>query len=197
MTDEQRFRDLLHRHFFPIRPLSSAEAGKLWAHYELLVRWNRILNLTAIRDLETAVVRHYCESLFLAVHLPNRVNSILDVGAGAGFPGIPVAVLCPDITVVLAESHQRKAVFLREATRDYDNVRVEGRRAEELARDFDCVISRAVRWQDVARIACRELALLLGEQDAAEASQSPAFVWNPPIPLPWGNHRVLLTARPL
>lgn len=193
MSEEQRFRELLNLHFGPIRPLSSGEVAKLWSHYQLLVRWNRVLNLTAIRDVETAVLRHYCESLFAGVHLPRQAGSILDVGSGAGFPGIPVAVLRPESSVVLAESHRRKAVFLREATRDYENVRVEGSRAEDLSGEFDYVISRAVRWQGVLRVAHRGLALLMGEEDATAASCHPAFDWNAPIHLPWGEHRVLLT----
>ena len=99
------------------------------------------------------MLRHYCESLFVAIHLPEEPVSVLDVGPGAGFPGIPMAILRPDCRFTLAESHQRKAVFLREATRHLSNVRVAARRAEEAAGAFDWVVSRAVKWPDVSRVA--------------------------------------------
>ncbi len=173
--------------------LTDPQIALLFDHYQLLTRWNRVLNLTTIDDLEEAVVRHYCESLFLAVHLPGAGPvSVLDVGAGAGFPGIPVAVFRPNCTVCLAESHQRKAVFLREATRNWVNVRVEGRRAENVSGDFEWVVSRAVRWEPVLAIAQRRIGLLLGQEDARAATNAPGFLWQPEIPLPWGRRRVLL-----
>ena len=110
----------------------------------MLVRWNKRFNLTAIRE-ETAIVeRHYCESLFLGTHLSQGHLRIADVGSGAGFPGVPVAVQRPDCAVTLIESHQRKAVFLRESTRGLANVRVSCQRAEEVEDEFDWAISRAV-----------------------------------------------------
>ena len=103
------------------------------------------MNLTTvIRTLEEAIERHYCESLFLAAQLAGRRScGVADVGSGAGFPGFPVAVLRPDCSVTLIESHQRKAVFLREASRGLPNVRVLANRAEDVTRQFDRVISRA------------------------------------------------------
>src|ERR1700681_467468 len=115
----------------------------LQAHYELLLRWNRVLNLTTIDSLEEAIERHYCESLFLAVHLSPSPLHLADVGSGAGFPGIPVAVVRPDCTVTLIESHKRKAVFLREAARKLPNVRVLSQRGEDIKERFDCAVSRA------------------------------------------------------
>ncbi|MGE5568754.1 MAG: 16S rRNA (guanine(527)-N(7))-methyltransferase RsmG [Rhodospirillales bacterium] len=189
---QQNFEELLARHFSAFGSLSSGQLALLRGHYELLVRWNRVLNLTAIKRLEEAVVRHYCESLFLGVHLPAEGVSVLDVGSGAGFPGIPIAVLRPECEVVLAESHQRKAAFLREATRDWPNVRVEARRAEEIDRASDWVVSRAVRWDKVIALAQRRVSLLLGNEDAQAASAARGFNWEPVIPLPWGQRRVLL-----
>ncbi len=173
-------------------PLSSSQVAELERHWALLERWNRKLNLTTVTGLEEAVVRHYCESLFLGRQLPPESVSVLDVGSGAGFPGIPVAILRPDCRVTLAESHQRKAVFLREATRHLGNVRVAPVRAETLGEAFDWVVSRAVKWPDVLKAASRSVALLLGRDDAVEAAQTAGFQWQPPIPLPWGQRRVLL-----
>ena len=192
MSVEAEFSELLNRHFSPVRPISPLEVSTLYSHYELLLRWNKVLNLTSIRRLEEVVVRHYCESLFLAVHLPKEAVSVLDVGSGAGFPGIPMAILRPDCRFTLAESRQRKAVFLREATRGYAHVRVEAVRAQEVRGDFDWVVSRAVRWNHVLPLCHRWVGLLLGLEDAAEVSLAPGFQWLPALPLPWASGGVLV-----
>lgn len=192
MSDEKEFSELLIRHFSAIKALSPLEISALYRHYELLVRWNKVLNLTSISLLEDAAVRHYCESLFLGVHLPAESVSVLDVGSGAGFPGIPMAVLRPDCRFVLAESHRRKAVFLREAARGYGNLRVEARRAEDVPGSFEWVVSRAVRWNQVLPVVQSCVALLLGQQDAEAVKQASGFAWLPDVLLPWGNSKFLV-----
>ena len=91
-----------------------------------------------------AVQFHYCESLFLGRALPSGPLTVADFGSGAGFPGIPVAILRPDLHVVLIESDARKAVFLREATRELTNVEALVSRFEDCSRRFDWVVARAV-----------------------------------------------------
>jgi len=104
-----------------------------------------------------------------------------------------MAVLRPDSSFTLAESHQRKAVFLREATREYPNVRVVARRAEEIPEHFDWIVSRAVKWSDVLKARASHIGLLLGTDDAAEVlRKSRGYRWNTPIELPWGQRRVLV-----
>ncbi len=206
MSEAAAFSAVLTRSFF-LRPLSPETVSELIGHYELLVRWNKALNLTSIAGLEEAVLRHYCESLFLGIHLPTSPVSVLDVGSGAGFPGIPMAILRPDCRFTLVESHQRKAVFLREATRHLANVRVAACRAEKLEGAFDWVVSRAVKWPDVLKVAdpraklsgaivpvC-SIGLLLGQEDAAEVVLQPMFSWREVIPLPWGHRRVLVLGQ--
>src|ERR1700690_3724270 len=90
---------------------------KLSAYLELLLRWNARTNLTAIRDPEEIVRRHFGESLFAARHLDPDTPTLLDFGSGAGFPGVPIALLRPKIQVTLAESQNKKASFLREIVR--------------------------------------------------------------------------------
>jgi 16S rRNA (guanine527-N7)-methyltransferase len=138
------FRDLLFQEFLPYRHLSQLELELLERHYLLLERWNRTLNLTRITDLVETVKLNYCESLFLGMKLPPGPLRIADIGSGAGFPGIPIAIIRPDITVTLIESHQRKAVFLRESSAEIPNVRVLPIRAENCSERFDWVVSRAV-----------------------------------------------------
>lgn len=189
------FPELLRARLSGILDLSPGQIAALDAHYQLLLRWNQTLNLTRIESLEEAVERHYCESLFLAAHLPPGALRIADLGSGAGFPGFPVAIARPDCQIALVESHQRKAVFLRESTRGLANVRVLGQRAETLRDTFDHVVSRAVSYRDLAPTLARvasHVDLLTGVEPPPE---SMAIEWQPPIALPWGNSRVLRLGR--
>jgi 16S rRNA (guanine527-N7)-methyltransferase len=185
------FADLLTQRLAGVVELSAGQVAALETHYQLLLRWNRTLNLTSIKKMEEAVERHYCESLFLGAHLPQGPLRIADIGSGAGFPGFPVAVLRPDCTVTLIESHQRKAVFLREASRKLPNVRVLARRAESIEEHFDWAISRAVSYKDLASF----LKNLASRVDLLTGGEAPpdeiGFVWQPPIPVPWGGVRFL------
>jgi 16S rRNA (guanine527-N7)-methyltransferase len=170
--------------------LSGAQIDLLEKHFLLLQRWNRSLNLTSLKNPEEIIERHYGESLFLGAHLPARKLSIVDLGSGAGFPGIPVAVLRPECCVTLVESHRRKSVFLREASRDLSNVAIFADRIEAVTMTFDWAISRAVKFEDIEKTIAtisNHTALLGGD---AEPS-SRCFTWNKPIRLPWGEHRSL------
>lgn len=185
------FRDLLRDRLHGIAELTDAQVEALESHYNLLVHWNRTLNLTAIRDLAEVVERHYCESIFLAARLPAGPLRIVDVGSGAGFPGLPVAVYRPDCRVTLIESHQRKAVFLKEAARGLPTVRVVARRAEQVDEEFDVAVSRAVSYRDLSP----SLKVLAAAADLLGGAESPPaemdFVWEAPILLPWGEQRYL------
>ncbi len=185
------FRDLLRDRLRGIAELTDEHAEALESHYDLMVRWNRTLNLTAIRDLPEVIERHYGESLFLAARLPAGPLRIVDVGSGAGFPGLPVAVYRPDCLVTLIESHQRKAVFLKEAARGLSNLRVLARRAEQVDEVFDLAISRAVSYRDLSS----SLKALAPAADLLGGTESPppemGFVWEAPIALPWGKQRYL------
>jgi 16S rRNA (guanine(527)-N(7))-methyltransferase RsmG len=195
MTEASRFSDLLIETLAGICRLSEPQIGLLYSHYQLLVRWNKVLNLTAIRDLDEAVVRHYSESLFLGTHLPGGSLSVADLGSGGGFPGIPIAVLRPECRITLIESHQRKAVFLKECTRDYRNVLVIPKRAEDVRESFDWLVSRAVRWADVLTWAPRlsgRIGLLLSAKDAAKLLKNKAIASAKAHPLPWDNSKVLV-----
>ena len=90
---------------------------QLSTYLDLLLKWNARTNLTAIRDPEEIVRRHFGEGLFAAQHLDPGTTTLLDFGSGAGFPGLPIALLRPDIQVTLAETQNKKVAFLREAVR--------------------------------------------------------------------------------
>jgi 16S rRNA (guanine527-N7)-methyltransferase len=162
------------------------EFPELEAHYRLLEKWNRTLNLTRIEDVE----RNYGESLFLGRHLPAGRLRICDIGSGAGFPGFPVAIFRKDCEVTLIEAHQRKAVFLKEASRGIPNIRVVAKRAEDVAEKYDWAVSRAVSDVDLSAVLPRlagQVALLTG----AEEPQLDGFTWNEPVLLPASRNRYL------
>ncbi|HEX4578348.1 MAG TPA: 16S rRNA (guanine(527)-N(7))-methyltransferase RsmG [Edaphobacter sp.] len=121
--------------------------SQLSTYLDLLLKWNARTNLTAIRDPEEIVRRHFGESLFAAQHL-GAPDTLLDFGSGAGFPGVPISLLRPEVRITLAESQNKKATFLREAVRTLNlpNVEVWAARAETLpaGRRFHTVTLRAV-----------------------------------------------------
>jgi len=178
------FRERLVREFAPYGSLTVEQIDRLEAHYELLMHWNARLNLTRIDCEEGAVRLHYCESLFVGARLPAGQLRIVDVGSGAGFPGIPIAILRPECAVTLVESHQRKAVFLREASRNLKNVKVVTDRAENLGPEYDWLVSRAVSPNDILKFKlASNLALLVGGEEI------PGFEGREPVP--WGTGRFL------
>jgi 16S rRNA (guanine527-N7)-methyltransferase len=119
--------------------------------------------------------------------------AIADFGSGAGFPGLPVALLRPECSVTLIEAHQRKAVFLREASRGLPGVKVLAKRAEDVRETFDVAISRAVSYKDLAPA----LMVLAPNADLLSGAEEPpaklGFKWKPPVALPWGKVRFLWT----
>ncbi|MFB3779618.1 MAG: 16S rRNA (guanine(527)-N(7))-methyltransferase RsmG [Bryobacteraceae bacterium] len=192
------FAETLGAHLVGVCELSRQQVSTLFGHYQLFCRWNRVLNLSSVVELEAAVLRHYCESLFLAAHLPETTLSVVDVGSGAGFPGIPLAVFRPNCRVTLVESHRRKAVFLREATRDVANVEVVARRAEEVDARFDWLVARGVAWRDLRAFALRSVArvaLLTSTTESRGVDAEGAVEWKRPVPLPWRQPTVLLVGQ--
>jgi 16S rRNA (guanine527-N7)-methyltransferase len=184
------FKELLAAEFAPYFSLTDVQLDQLESHYSSLTRWNERLNLTRITSLAESVQFHYCESLFLARFLPPGSHRIVDIGSGGGFPGIPVAIFRPDCEVTLVESHQRKTVFLCEASRQLPNVRVLAKRAEQVEDSFDWIVSRAVAPSEVLQLTVgRCFALLIGGEDASRLDGEST-------PIPWGRHRVLFHVKP-
>jgi 16S rRNA (guanine527-N7)-methyltransferase len=158
------------------------------------------MNLTTVGSGPETVIRHYCESLFFGAHLSavqDRI-SVLDLGSGAGFPGVPVAVLKPRWQVMLVESSQRKAVFLRESTRHLDNVRVVPQRLENLAQTADWVVARAVDpmeiLSNIPRLAAN-VGLMLTEPDFLLIQTKSHIAWADPVRLPWGDRKICAFGR--
>jgi 16S rRNA (guanine527-N7)-methyltransferase len=129
--------------------LSASMEERLLQYIELLVKWNRTYNLTAVRDPLAMVSHHLLDSLAVLPHLAfaGERARIADIGTGAGLPGIPLALARPQWHVVLVESNEKKAAFLQQAKIELalSNVQIHRARAEEWrpAERFAVVISRA------------------------------------------------------
>jgi len=123
--------------------LTPAQNERLIDYLDLLVRWNAVYNLTAVRDPAEMVTRHLLDSLAIAPLV--RGATLVDLGTGAGLPGIPLAILAPERKVTLADSNGKKTRFLREAVRvlGLANARVEQARVEDLQGQYDCITARA------------------------------------------------------
>ena len=178
---------------------------KFEAYLALLLRWNSRVNLTAIRDEDGILKRHFVESIACAEALPSGIVTLLDFGSGGGLPGIPIALCRPEITVTLAESNGKKAAFLQEAVRVVQiRARVYAGRAESLQERFDCVALRAVdRMRDAVAAAQTLvkgegwLALLTSESDVdgLKGATGGAFSWRESIPMPGSDRRILALGR--
>lgn len=126
---------------------------RLLAYLRLVEKWNRVYNLTAVRDTDQMVPQHLLDSLAVAPHL--RGESLLDVGSGAGLPGLPLAIARPAMAVTLIEASHKKSAFLKQVAIELalPNLEVVNARVEawEAPRAYDVVISRA--FSDLAEFA--------------------------------------------
>jgi 16S rRNA (guanine527-N7)-methyltransferase len=134
--------------------LSPETRIRLQAYLTLLQKWNRVYNLTAVRDPDQMVTHHLLDSLAVLPHLAG-VRTLADVGSGGGLPGLILAACRPDLQLTSVESNQKKASFQQQAKIELDlaNVSIHCGRVESMKGYFDAVISRAfaeladfVRW---------------------------------------------------
>ena len=181
-------------------------AAQLAVYLELLFRWNARMNLSAIREPEAIVLRHFGESLQCAAALPAGVKTLLDYGSGAGFPGMPCVLNRPSLQVTLAESQGKKAAFLLELTRTLAvQVSVYPGRVEAMdpSFTFDGVVMRAVdRIHDAVAVAKKRmneggwLILMTTQKQMAElAPKTSGLAWVPPVVLRGSEQGSIAMAR--
>jgi 16S rRNA (guanine527-N7)-methyltransferase len=214
--------------------LSPKQLRSISIYVELLLRWNTRVNLTAVRDADGIVTRHFGESLFLAAYLlpasltdsetqePRRQHA-LDLGSGAGFPGLPLKIYASDLRLTLVESNHKKAAFQAEVIRALqlsDACVYPGRLEAGLVKGAGPVVAsgiappnlvtmRAVeRFESALQTAAAlvrygsaqlgrgKLALLIGRTQAEQVpGRSQDFSWETPILVPQSRERVLLVGR--
>lgn len=129
--------------------LSKQIIEKFEQYAKLLLEWNEKFNLTAIKNIDEIEEKHFIDSLYMDKYIELNNQRLLDVGSGAGFPGIPLAITHPNLEVTLLESNGKKVSFLKEVVKQLDlkNVTVIQGRSEELDKReyFDIVTARAVK----------------------------------------------------
>jgi len=199
--------------------LSPRQMQQLAIHFALLLQWNEKMSLTSLRRPEQVATRHFEESLFLAAVLPlERLPAqglLVDVGSGAGFPGLPLKVAWPQLPAILLEPNRKKAAFLKEVIRQSGlrNVTVRTERLAEAQRPDQetgqCLAGRAALatmravgltndlLADLLQLLAPSgrVALFLGEKDAERLSATAAFAWGQPLAIPHSERRVLLIGR--
>jgi 16S rRNA (guanine527-N7)-methyltransferase len=212
------------------QPLSPEQLSSISTYIDILLRWNARINLTAIRDPEEIVTRHFGESLFAAAHLFPSASSaragakavevppcssvfpvvnavkVADVGSGAGFPGVPIKLWAPHISLTLIESNHKKATFLREVVRalTLTGVDIQNARAETLpAHSYDVVTLRAVEhFEAILPVAASlvadggRLALLIGTAQLAQLpTVLPLHDLSTPVAVPCSSLKILAVAQ--
>jgi 16S rRNA (guanine527-N7)-methyltransferase len=197
--------------------LSSAQLEYISIYIDILLRWNARINLTAVRQPEEIVTRHFGESLFAARCLfptpvadsrphvyqqrPTTNDRVIDVGSGAGFPGLPIKIWAPQVHLTLIEANQKKATFLKEVARavTLTNIDVVSVRAENFSGQAEIVTLRAVEsFEKILPVAARlvipggRLALLIGRSQVRFVHRLRGFSWSEPRSIPLSTTRVLI-----
>ena len=183
-------------------------AAKIAAYVELLIKWNRKIALTSVADPEEIVKFHFGESLFAASRYNLEKSRLADVGTGGGFPGLPLALAVPTLSVTLIESNLKKCAFLAEILRELRvrNAAIVSGRMESFSSSletFDFITARAFGQFDELRAWARvqltdrgKLLLWLGEEDTKKISTKPTWSWGRPDLIPGSKRRYLLGGSP-
>jgi 16S rRNA (guanine527-N7)-methyltransferase len=173
-------------------------------YMQMLRHWNEKLNLTAIRDPLEILYRHFCECMYASVAIAGEFGRLADIGSGAGFPGIPLKIMRPEMELFLVEANIKKGTFLAEVLRELElsGARVSISRYEELSEELaplDYVCSRAVgefapflKWAASEQLSAGRVLLWIGGRDLDEVRKAPQWDWQEPIAVPQSLRRFLL-----
>jgi 16S rRNA (guanine527-N7)-methyltransferase len=147
-TNEQLRQSLASSELFYNRPFSDTEIDIFSIYYRLVLKWNDRLHLTTITSPPEFAERHLLESAFASQNLLPSIQRVWDLGSGVGIPGVPLAILRPDLSITLVESNQKKAIFLKEVrfALGINNLQILNERFEALNKvgENTCVITRAL-----------------------------------------------------
>lgn len=185
---------------------TQAFCEKTRAYIDLLLKWNRRVALTSITSADEILRVHFGESLFAIQAAHIATGRLADVGSGAGFPGVPLAMALPGFEMSLIESNAKKAAFLSELVRVLElmNARVHHGRAESMSVDerFDIVAARAtgeyrqlLRWSEERLNADGKAVLWLGEKQIDELAGAKGWVWQRPVRISRTKGRFILVGR--
>ncbi len=189
-------------------PPTGTQIGLIERYIELLLLWNRKINLTSLVNRREILERHFGESIFALPLVPMAGGRLADVGSGAGFPGLALKIACPEMRVVLVEANHKKAAFLGEVKRSLglEGVEIVCARIEQLAaqRGFvDFVSARAVGnfpkvlfWSLRVLPPSGKLLLWLGSDEAIRVAKTAGWLWRSPVLIPGSRRRVLLIGEP-
>ena len=176
--DEQQFKNMLLEKGISLSPQQVQQFNQ---YYQLLIDWNEKMNLTAITDKSDVYVKHFYDSITAAFYFDfSSVQSICDVGAGAGFPSIPLKICYPHLHITIVDSLQKRITFLNEltSTLQLENVLLQHDRAETFGQrvdsreTFDVVMARAVARLSVLSELCLPLVKVNGTFIAMKASSA-------------------------
>jgi 16S rRNA (guanine527-N7)-methyltransferase len=178
------------------------------AYIELLLKWNRSVSLTTITGVDEILRFHFGESLLALSMLPVEKSRLADVGSGAGFPGIPLAMARSSLKVTLIEPNAKKFAFLNEVIRSleiHNAVTFRGRMEDfqHLDGGVDIATARALgQFDELLGWACNELSplgtliLWVGDEDARKLTADPRFKWGMPQRIPGAERRSILLGSP-
>ncbi len=201
MISNEHIAQLLEPYCFV--PSDSFRDG-MRTYISLLLRWNQRISLTAVTDPVEIIKFHFGESLFALSAVPIGDGRLADVGSGAGFPGLPLAMANVNLYVTLIESDTKKATFLSEVVRELNlaNVQVLRGRMEELPSDpscFDFITARALgqhekllKWSAGRLSDLGKVVMWLGETDSARISKEHGWQWPTAVQIPDSERRFLL-----
>ena len=151
----------------------------LGRYLDLLLLWNRRVNLTAVRDAAGIVLKHFVDSLAVVPHVPAAARTLIDVGSGGGFPGAVIALARPDLRVALVESIHKKTAFLEALRRELPlpNVTVHSKRIEDAGLRADVAVSRATwdlpEWLERGKTLVGPGGLVIGMEGADQHALPP------------------------
>ena len=150
--DEKEFKEVMIDYLKILKiELSDFQLKQFYEYMNILIEWNKVMNLTGITDPKEIIIKHFIDSLTILDNI-NENSSIIDVGTGAGFPGIPIKIAFPETKIVLLDSLNKRINFLNEVIKklQLENIETIHARAEDYGRDesnrekYDIAIARAV-----------------------------------------------------